>query len=451
MRDTAGRTGHRKPWQRREGIPLDGRQADSRPIDPDEVAATLAGGAGGAERTRRTWVRLGVAAALIVAAVIVFVLIRGGETPVAWETVTVTRGDLVVGVTATGTLAPSDTVSVGTEVSGVVDRVTVDYNDRVQRGQTLAVVNTDQLRAQILQQQASLEAAEAGERQAAATLEEARLHADRVRTLFDEAVATRQELESAQAALQRAEASLASARAQVAAARASLQNQQTALGKATIRSPIDGIVLQRQVEPGRTVTAAFQTPTLFVLAADLTRMTLALDIDEADVGQVEAGQTAEFTVDAYPDRVFTALVRLVRNAARTVDGVVTYPAILDVENEDLVLRPGMTATATIRTAAVHDVLLVPNAALRFTPDALPEGVAAAPAGPRVWTPGTPDPLPLRVVTGLSDGQRTEIREGEIAEGTPVIVGTADRGGTAARSTGPPAGMGGLVPGGGRVR
>jgi HlyD family secretion protein len=289
------------------------------------------------------------------------------------------------------------------------------------------------------------------ERQALATLDEARLEAERAEALFGQGIIAQQERDGARANLVRAEATLANVRAQITAARAALDNQRTALGKATIRSPIDGIVLQRQVEPGRTVTASFQTPVLFVLAADLTRMTLALDIDEADVGRVAAGQSAEFTVDAYPERTFSASVRSVRNAARTVEGVVTYPAILDVANDDLVLRPGMTATATITTATVHDALLVPNAALRFVPE---EASGGAPSREhRVWTQGPDGPVPIGVEVGLSDGQWTEVRGDGLVVETAVIVGTADSAAEAPAQS-PPLGRGrgfGLIPGGPRVR
>jgi HlyD family secretion protein len=338
-----------------------------------------------------------------------------------------------VTVTATGTLAALDTVDVGTEVSGVVDIVAADYNDHVTKGQTLAVVNTDQLQAQIQQGEAALQAANASAQQAAVTVVEMRPQAARAESLFASRMISQQDLEGAQASLARAMAAEANARAQIAASTAALAAQHTVLEKATIRSPISGVVLQRQIEPGRTVAASFQTPVLFVLAADLKRMTLALDIDEADIGQVRAKQQAEFTVDAYPDRTFTASVRSVRNAAKTVEGVVTYQAILDVANPDLALRPGMTATAVVKTAQVHDVLLVPNAALRFTPSTDSSSLAASgtPGARRagnahqVWILKDATPAAISLAVGMTDGQWTEVTRGDVTPGTALLTGVTE--------------------------
>ncbi len=411
-----------------------------------DVAATL-GLAGAPDHRRRQLARAlrwSVPLLVILGVTLFFWLRRAPEARV-YQLSVARRGDLTVMVTATGALAPLDTVYVGTEVSGVIDVVNADYNDRVVKGQVLAVVNTDQLRAQIQQSRASLTVARAAVQQAAATLAEVVPQAARAESLFKRTMISPQDVESARAARARAEAAHASAIAQVAGAEAALEVQQTALRKATIRAPIGGIVLERDVERGRTVTAAFQTPVLFVLAADLAHMTLSLDVDEADIGQVEVGQTAEFSVDAYPDRVFTARVRSVRNAAKTVEGVVTYQAILDMANPELLLRPGMTATARIATAKVANALLVPNAALRFTPAAEVEGASApipvpgeaAPAatgrGRRVWTlhDGELTAIPIKV--GLTDGQWTEVTGGELAAGTRLVVGIADESSAAAAS------------------
>jgi HlyD family secretion protein len=411
-----------------------------------DVAATL-GLASAPNHRRRQLARVlrwSVPVLVILGVTLFFWLRRAPEARV-YQLSAARRGDLTVTVTATGALAPLDTVYVGTEVSGVVDVVTADYNDRVVKGQVLAVVNTDQLRAQIQQSRASLAVARAAVQQAAATLAETVPQAARAESLFKRTMISPQDVESARAARARADAAHASAIAQVAGAEAALEVQQTALRKATIRAPISGILLERDVERGRTVTAAFQTPVLFVLAADLARMTLSLDIDEADIGQVAVGQTAEFSVDAYPDRVFTANVRSVRNAAKTVEGVVTYQAILDVANPELLLRPGMTATARITTAKVANALLVPNAALRFTPEAEGEGEAAgAPstvtgeAAPpatgrsrRVWTLHHGALTAIPVTVGLTDGQLTEVTGGDLASGAQRVVGAGDESAAAA--------------------
>lgn len=433
------------------GMPAAGRTdgvPTSSVLSRADVAATL--GLAGAPNQRRRrleralrWV---APLLLVLAAALVIWLRRAPEGPV-YQLSAARRGDLMVTVTATGALAPLDTVYVGTEVSGVIDLVAADYNDRVVKGQVLAVVNTDQLRAQIQQSRASLDVARAAVQQAAATLSEVVPQAARAESLFKMTMVSPQDVESARAARARAEAARASALAQLAGAEAALQVQQTALRKATIRAPIRGIVLERDVERGRTVTAAFQTPVLFVLAADLAHMTLSLDVDEADIGQVAEGQTAEFSVDAYPDRLFTARVRSVRNAAKTIEGVVTYQAILDVANPELLLRPGMTATARIATAKVGNALLVPNAALRFTPPEMASATAGAPGaapseaapaetggGRRVWTSrgGKLEAIPVTV--GLTDGQWTEVTAGALAPGTPLVVGMDDTGSVASESS-----------------
>ncbi len=391
-----------------------------------DIATTL-GLAGSAAPRQRFWRRpkFWIIGAVIAIGAATYYFMRGAPLPVQYSTVNARRGDLAVSVTATGTLAPLDTVIVGTEVSGVIDAVAVDYNDRVHKGETLAVVNTDLLRAQISQSRAAIGAAVAARQQTAATLAQARDQGARAEALFKAAVMSAQDVATTRGDLGRALAADSSASAQVDVATAALQVQLTTLQKATIRAPIDGIVLERQVEPGRTVAATFQTPVLFVLAADLRHMTLALNVDEADIGQVKAGERADFTVDAYPDHVFTGTVRTVHNAAIMVEGVVTYQAILDVANDDLLLRPGMTAAATVKTTALHDALLVPNAALRFTPAEGPAaGATGAPSGHRVWTlkKGSPSAIPVSI--GLSDGLWTQLTAGAVEPGMQLVTGIA---------------------------
>lgn len=421
---------------RRPGAP----RPDTARVDRESIEETL--GVGAAKRPGRTLLRRllrWAAPVLAIAAGVLYFESRNRPVPVRYQTMTARRGDLTVAVIATGALAAQDTVDVGTEVSGAVDVVTVDYNDRVHQGETLAVVNTDLLQEQIRQAEAALVAAQANAQQTAATVAETRPQEIRAEQFFKQRVFAQQDLESAQATLARAIAADSNARAEVAVAAAALAVERTQLGKAIIRSPIDGVVLQRQIDPGRTVAASFQTPVLFVLAADLKQMTLELDVDEADVGQVRVGQRADFTVDAYPDRTFSARVRSVRNAARTVEGVVTYQAILDVTNADLALRPGMTATAAIHTAEVHNVLLVPNAALRFTPST-DTTVAPAPApgiqAPthRVWILRQNIPASVPITVGLSDGQWTQVLGGDVGPGTPLVTGVGEAKASAPRDS-----------------
>lgn len=372
-----------------------------------------------------------------------------------FKTQPVTRGALDVRVTATGTLEPLNQVEVGTEVSGTIEMVLVDYNDRVAKGDVLARLDTTQLEARVRQSQAALALARARVQDAEATLVETGNKLRRTQDLIAKRLSAPEELDAASAASARAEAALAIGRAQVDQAQAELDVNQRILDKAVIHSPIDGIVLKRQVEPGQTVVASLQTPVLFTLAENLALMELHVDVDEADVGQVDKGQSAEFTVDAYPDLEFPARIQQVRFAPETVEGVVTYETLLTVDNAQLLLRPGMTATAEILVQQVEDALLVPNAALRFSPPK-PEGGAAtgqtrAPSGglvamllprrppserqthdpaqktkgaqQRVWVlrEGTPEARPVR--TGATDGIRTQILEGALEPGMEVLVDT----------------------------
>lgn len=369
---------------------------------------------------------------------------------VQYETAAVRRGNLTVTVTATGTLEPTNQVEVGIEVSGTIRTVEVDYNDRVKVGQVLARLDTTKLEAQVQQSQAALASARAKVLEAQASVEEAKAQLarlTRVRELSGGKVPSQSEMESARAALARARADEASARAVVAQTRATLDANRTDLKKAVIRSPINGVVLTRSVEPGQTVAATFQAPVLFVLAEDLTQMELHVDVDEADVGRVKDGQEATFTVDAYPDRAFPARITRVHYGSQTTDAVVTYQAVLRVDNADLSLRPGMTATATITVDHVENALLVPAAALRFTPPAVPAGEPAEDGGlirrllprpprsgarrpedreaagraPRVFTLRDGQLAPVTVATGATDGVMVEVTGGALEPGMVVVT------------------------------
>jgi len=386
--------------------------------------------------------------ALLVVAVVAFAVMRGrasrGQPADLYQMDTVTKGSLTVSVTATGELNSLTQVNIGTEISGIVESVNVDFNSPVKVGQVLAQVNTEKLEAQAAQARAALQSAEAKRLQAQATVTEttaelARL--EHVRELSGGRVPSQQELDSQRASVKRAEADEASTAAQVAQSRASLAAIETDIRKAVIRSPINGIVLDRQVDPGQTVAASFQTPTLFTLAEDLTKMRLIIDVDEADIGQVRLGQQARFRVDAYPDRVFESKVQEVRSTPKTSNGVVTYQTVLTVDNAERLLQPGMTATAEITVTEVNDAVLAPNAALRFTPPAAlpspggftfpprPPGLvrrdrSADQAGPRLWTLDGEDLVPISVTLGPTDGRHTVVRSGDIAPGTAVITDLA---------------------------
>ncbi len=249
---------------------------------------------------------------------------RDATNNVQYKTQDARRGNLIITVSATGNLEPTNQVDVGSELSGIIDSVRVDYNDRVKAGQILAELDTDKLRAQVLQSEAALAAAEAKVRESQATVLETKLKFQRCQRLAEKQLCAQEEVDTDSAAYKRAQAGEGSARAQVSEARAKLDADRTNLAKTAIHSPIDGIVLVRNVEPGQTVAATLQAPVLFTLAEDLAKMELHVDVDEADVGLVKAGQTATFAVDAYPDRSFPAHITQVRYGSQTVDGVVTY-------------------------------------------------------------------------------------------------------------------------------
>ncbi len=413
--------------------------------DPDVLHTLGLEDAASTARPRRRFLIALAALLVLVAALVLWRQVSGGPG-YDYATRAVTRGDLEVAVTATGNLETVNQVEVGSELSGVIATVAVDYNDRVTAGQVIARLNSDKLEAEVLRARAALEAAQARVLEAEATVVETERAFARTQKLVTQTWKSETDLDIARAAFDRARASLALAEAEVTEAEAQLQSDETNLAKADIRAPIDGIVLERRIEPGQTVAATFEAPHLFTLAEDLTRMTLHVDVDEADVGQVEVGQTAVFTVDAYPDRRFAAEITEVRFAPQTVDSVVTYEALLAVDNGDLSLRPGMTATADITVESVQAALLVPNAAFRFVPtdrDAgargggflkrlLRRGGGTAPAaqdpGPpendgrrTVWILKDGAPAPLRITPGASDGRMTAVQADDLPPGTPLIV------------------------------
>jgi HlyD family secretion protein len=302
-------------------------------------------------------------------------------------TAEVVHSDLRETVTATGTLKGLDTVDVGAQISGRVLKVLVDFNDKVTVGQALVEMDPAQLSSRVEQSRAQVSAADASVKLAKATIAQAKAQAARARDMATKGLLSSKDLEAAEADAARADASLASSQSQATLARASLKDAQTSLGYSTIRSPIDGVVLSRQIEPGQTVAASLQAPVLFTLARDLTQLRLFVNIDEADVGKVKEGQAATFSVDAWSNRKFNSNVVLVHNLPTAGQTVVTYRAVLSVDNGERLLRPGMTATATIVTADKRGVMTVPDAALRFVPKAAPREVPSAPGLP--FMPMTP--------------------------------------------------------------
>ncbi|MFZ3483821.1 efflux RND transporter periplasmic adaptor subunit [Sphingomonas sp. 3-13AW] len=396
-------------------------------------------------RQRLKWVVVAVVLLLLI-----FALSRcfRGPEGVSYSTEPVERGALTVTVSATGKLAPTNQIEVGSELSGLITKVVVDVNDRVTAGQALALIDPQRLDDAIKQSQAAVNARLADVATAKATQQEARAQLARleeVSRLSGGRVPAKTELETARAAAARATASVRAAEANVNSARAQLSSDQTQRARAIIRSPVDGVVLARQIEPGQTVASSFNTPTLFVIAQDLSSMQLEVAIDEADVGQVKEGQRADFTVDAFPGATFPA--RIIRvdlgsnlttsstsstTTTSTTGQVVSYAAILSVENPELRLRPGMTATAEIVTVERPQVLLVPNAALRFTPS---DDTAGASSGGRSGIAGALLPGPRRgrggakkSATQARGGQQTVYILGEDGKPQPVQITTGDTNG-----------------------
>ena len=400
-------------------------------------------------RRWRKWILIGIPLLIVL---LLLARCFAPTPPVQYATAPVVRQDLTVAITATGNLAPTVQVNVGSEESGLVDKVYVRNNDRVTKGQPLAQLDLSRLRDALVQSRATLQAALAGVAQNRATLAQTRANLARLEQVFKLSggkVPSRTELDTARADHARAVANLAQAQAQVAQARASVSTNQTSLSKGTIYAPVTGVVLSRQVEPGQTVAAAFNVATLFTIAEDLSRMKLQVKVDEADVGELHAGAPATFTVDAYPNQSFPATVTRVdlgANATPVVNSagttpttpttVVAYTAELAVANPNQRLKPGMTATASIVTRSIRNVLLVPNAALRFTPPApVKKNMFAPPpeqpknanvsrgARQQLWVVGGDGtPKPLAVTIGHSNGSLTEVRGAGLRPGLQVITG-----------------------------
>ena len=412
---------------------------------------------------KKSWLLAVVVVVILLAAAVFFFLQPGNpQDNQLFKTDTVTRADIAVTVSATGSVEPKDEVEVSSELSGIMDEVYVDYNDHVTAGQALAKLDTSTLSADVLEKQSSLKSAKANVAQAEAELEEAQLdyqHYQKVWQLSDGKHPSQQTLDSARIAVTKAQASLQVAQASVEVAAADLDSAQSDLVKATIVSPIDGIVLSKDVEPGQTIASSYSAPTLFLLAADLKDMELHVDIDEADIGLIKLGQQASFTVDAYSGREFQAQIIQIRLADTEDDddsSVVSYETILKVDNSDLALLPGMTAVTDIAVQSASDVLTVASAALRYSPD-FGEPPAGAddseeggglfdfmPRGPRrdnqnkqagndningslegqkttIWVLRDKYPQPVEVETGISDGLRTQIVAGELQENDEVII------------------------------
>ncbi|MCX8159556.1 MAG: efflux RND transporter periplasmic adaptor subunit [Candidatus Saccharicenans sp.] len=441
-----------------------------------------------------------LAVVVIVGLVLGFTLLKkGSNNKPKYRTDKVTRGDIEAVVTATGTLNPVVLVEVGSQVSGKIEKIYVDFNSKVKKGDILAELDQSQLRAKIEQNEANYQNALASLERAKVALEIAQKKYERALSLFEKNLISYEEKEQAEANYLQAKSDLIAQQARTEQAKSQLEASKVDLGYAIIRSPIDGVVISRNINVGQTVAASFQAPKLFEIANDLTKMEVECLVDEADVGKVKEGQKVKFTVESYQNETFNGVVRQVRYSAQTVQNVVSYSAIIDVDNSSLKLLPGMTATCSIIVGEARNVLRVPNAALRFTPDlsaeelqkimrAAFEEMAArrqqegGPAGPgagqsgqrmfdpsqmgqrsgmgggqggqrrqpsRVWRLDEKGNLKVVFVrTGVSDNSFTEIKSDNLKEGDEVIVGLMTATGSS-RSTqtqqGPPGGAFFMMP------
>ena len=363
-----------------------------------------------------------------VASGIWYFLIKTSYQTIKYKTAKVEVGSIESKISATGTVNAVVTVQVGSQVSGTIKELYADFNSRVKQGQLIAMLDQKTFTAQRDQARANLINAKANVEKSNADLVDKKQKFDRSSKLFKEGLASQSDRDSAEAAYLSAKAQVKSAEAQVEQQKAALELAEVNLEYTIIKSPVDGIVISRNVDIGQTVAASFQTPTLFTIAKDLTKMQVNTNVDEADIGTVKLGQEGRFTVDAFPESVFNGKVSQIRNAPIIVQNVVTYDVIIEVSNKNMELKPGMTANVSIVTALKDGVLKVPNAALRFKPqeqEYANHKSAKQERGSKVWLQaGGQQIKPVSIKTGLSDGNFTEIREGEIKEGDEVITDTA---------------------------
>ncbi|MCR5504259.1 MAG: efflux RND transporter periplasmic adaptor subunit [Elusimicrobiaceae bacterium] len=362
---------------------------------------------------------------------IIWVKAGKGKKAAAYRIENPQRTKIIQTVEASGTINPVTQTSVGTQISGRVEQILVDYNSIIKKGQLLAVIDPSTYQSNVIQQEANLQKLES-------VFKNAKRNYDRYKKLYAQDLVAKSELDNA-------EMDYLSANAQVVQGRASLDKAKIDLSYTNVVSPVDGIVISKEVELGQTVAASYQTPTLFLVAEDLTKMQIEVNISEADISKIKEGQRANFNIDAFPTTTFEGKVTQVRNAATTISNVVTYTVVVSVDNSEMLLKPGMTANVAIITAEVNNALSVPNQALRFVP---PDNakIAGSKEGQRknfkaqgVWRQNKDGSIFMtEVKTGITDGNRTEIISDGITENTPIIVANADpKSKNTARRMGPP--------------
>lgn len=387
--------------------------------------------------------------ALLLALCIVagFFIIRSKENGAEYKTAPIAKGDIRATVSATGTVNAVTTVLVGTQVSGTIKRIYVDFNSPVRKGQRIADIDPATFQAQVDQARANVMAAKANVAKAQATLSDSKRTMERNKQLWERNLIARSDFDTAETNFNSNQAVLQASQAQASQQEAAMRLAETNLRYTHIVSPVDGIVVSRAVDVGQTVAASFQTPTLFTIAQDLTKMQIDTSVDEADIGKIQPNQSVDFTVDAYPDATFKGRVDQVRIAPITVQNVVTYDVVIKVDNNDLRLKPGMTANVSIATAEKSGVLRIPNAALRFKPansqavrSGRADGQRTGQPANGVWIQEGKELRRVSIVPGISDGTYTEVTSGELKEGQLVAVESVSRNGTKPASTGSQPGM-----------
>jgi HlyD family secretion protein len=351
-----------------------------------------------------------------------YFIFKSDENDQKFRTEKMSRGDIVQSITASGTVNAVTTVLVGTQVSGTIKNIFVDFNSVVKKGQLIAEIDPAIFDGQVEQARANVLSAKANVEKAVVALADSKRTLGRQKELFARNLISRSDVDAAETAHDTAGAQLTAAKAQLSQSEAALRISETNLRYTKIVSPVNGIVVSRNVDTGQTVAASFQTPTLFNIAQDLTKMQIDSSVAEADIGKIQVGQPVEFTVDAYPDSPFQGKVSEIRNAPITVQNVVTYDVVVKVDNPELKLKPGMTANVSVIVSTKKDVLRVPNTALRFRPPSEKrDQTAKKEKGSGVWVLEDKKPKRIAVTTGISDGMYSELLSGEIGEGREVIT------------------------------
>lgn len=374
-----------------------------------------------------------VSSIVLIALAVVAYFLFGREPEIDHKTVRVERGTIVATVSATGTLNAVTTVEVGTQVSGTIQKLFVDFNSQVEKGQPIAQIDPALFNAQVQQTHGAYLSALATEEKARVSVADAKRTLRRNKSLLAEGIISQSDFDAAETASALAQASLRAASASVAQTLGAYGQAKTNLEYSTIRSPVTGVVISRNVDVGQTVAASFQTPTLFTIAQDLTKMQIDTNVDEADISRIRCGQAARFTVDAFPELSFVGTVSQIRNAPVVTQNVVTYIVVIEVDNHDLKLKPGMTANVAIETAKKDGILMIPSAALRYRPsdyDPAAKGKGTSSAGKRTGGNGQRvfvlsaegAPVPVAVKTGIADSSHVELVSGDLKQADQVIVG-----------------------------